>query len=394
MNLIGADYYVSALIDVPTNDVYYDRQWALPVIGAPDAWLTLPSDAPSVTVAVIDSGICADHPDLAGRVVGGWDFVEGDNAPQDALGHGCGVAGIIAADVDNGIGIAGVAPNAQIMPLRVLDASGVGTYSNVAAAIVHAADNGAQIINLSLGGASASTVLENAVNYAVSKGVTVVAAAGNTGGNILYPAAYESVIAVGSVDPDLQRSSFSSYLPSLDLLAPGRDILTTKLDGTYATMSGTSFAAPQVAGVAALEMAQGHTLTLEGGIVSVGGAPVVAEPTETVPLAGSTTPTFTPDASKTDEQVLKEIQASGYADVIITLYDPAAIQAAPPDRLSAVLEAQSSVLAQLSASDFVSTHELQPTYVPVLVGRINANALAVLQAHPLVQFIHSPYAAG
>lgn len=148
------DYYVSALMDisVPTNDPYYNQQWALPVIGASDAWLELSADAPQVTVAVIDSGICADHPDLLGRILPGYDFVEDDFTPQDELGHGCSVTGIIAANIDNGVGIAGVAPNAKVMPLRVLDASGIGTYSDVAAAIVYAADNGATIINLSLGG--------------------------------------------------------------------------------------------------------------------------------------------------------------------------------------------------------------------------------------------------
>ena len=221
------DYYVSAQVALPPSDPYYDQQWALPVIGAPEAWLALPEDAPKVTVAVIDSGICADNPDLSGRVLPGWDFVEEDAEPQDAFGHGCGVAGIIAANADDGIGMAGVAPNALILPLRVLDESGIGTYSDVAAAIVYAADHGAQVINLSLGGASPSSVLEQAVDYAVGKGVTVVAAAGNTGSEqVLYPAAYEPVIAVGAVDQDLQVSSFSSGGTNVDLLAPGRDILS------------------------------------------------------------------------------------------------------------------------------------------------------------------------
>ena len=248
------DYYVSAQVVVPPNDPYFDQQWALPVIGAPEAWLELPADAPQVTVAVIDSGICADHPDLAGRVLPGWDFVEDDATPQDAFGHGCGVAGIIAANVDDGIGMAGVTPNALILPLLVLDASGIGTYSDVAAALLYAADHGAEVVNLSLGGANPSSVLEQAVNYAADKGVTVVAAAGNTGNTsaVLYPAAYEPVISVGSVDQNLQVSSFSSGGTNVDLLAPGRDVLSLKPDGGYTTMSGTSFAAPYVAGMYAL----------------------------------------------------------------------------------------------------------------------------------------------
>ncbi len=165
------DYYVSALENVaPVNDPRYLEQWALEAIGAPDAWAAMPADAPAVTIAVIDSGICADHPDLQGRIVDGWDFLENDGFPQDDFGHGCAVAGVIAANMNDGIGIAGVAPNARIMPLRVLNSSGVGSYSDVAAAIVYSVDHGAQVINLSLGGSNASVVLENAVNYAVNQG--------------------------------------------------------------------------------------------------------------------------------------------------------------------------------------------------------------------------------
>ncbi|MBZ0299814.1 MAG: S8 family serine peptidase, partial [Anaerolineae bacterium] len=170
------DYYVSALVDVPTSDTYFSQQWGLSAIGAPDAWQQLPVSAPAVTVAVIDSGICAEHPDLAGRIVAGYDFVEEDAVPQDLLGHGCAVAGVIAANVDNGEGIAGVAPNAQIMPVRVLDAQGIGTYSDVAAAIVYAVDQGAQIINLSLGGTNPSSLLADAVDYAAARDVLVIAA--------------------------------------------------------------------------------------------------------------------------------------------------------------------------------------------------------------------------
>jgi subtilisin family serine protease/Leucine-rich repeat (LRR) protein/C1A family cysteine protease len=275
------DYPVVAL-DEPPNDPRYPEQWALPVIGAPGAWEALPANAPTVVIAVIDSGICAGHPDLSGRIVDGWDFVEDDAAPQDDFGHGCSVAGVIAANVDNGEGIAGVAPNATIMPLRVLDADGVGSYSDVAAGIVRAVDGGAAIINLSLGGYHSSEVLEEAVGYAASHGVTVVAAAGNTGDeSVMYPAAYAPVIAVGSVDPDLSRSSFSTYGAGIDLWAPGSDILTTGLDGGYTLMTGTSLAAPHVTGVAALEMALGGELAINGGIVGIdGGGPIAPEPPE------------------------------------------------------------------------------------------------------------------
>ena len=264
------DYIVSAQVSLPPSDPYFAQQWALPVVKAADAWNTLAADAPQVTVAVIDSGICADHPDLQGRILPGWDFVQNDATPQDEYGHGCDIAGIIAANMNDNIGIAGVAPNAMIMPLRVLDAQGLGTYSNVAAAIVRAVDEGAQVINLSVGGANPSTVLENAINYAAEHNVVVVAAAGNTSGSILYPAAYDSVISVGSVDYDLQRSSFSAYLPELDTLAPGRDILTTGKNQGYVTVSGTSFAAAGVSGIVALNLGVGRPLEFNGQILTFG----------------------------------------------------------------------------------------------------------------------------
>ena len=281
------DYYVTALFDVPPGDPNYPQQWALPVIGAPNIWSALPDPAPAIIVAVIDSGICAEHPDLQGRILPGYDFVEEDTTPQDALGHGCGVAGVIAANIDNDMGISGVAPNAQIFPLRVLDGQGIGTYSEVAAAIVKAADEGAQIINLSVGGVNPSTLLQNAVDYAVERGALVIAAAGNTSGSVLYPAAYSSVVAVGSIDSDLQMSSFSSRGPEIDLLAPGRDILVTSIGGDYVLSSGSSFAAPHVAGVAALEMALGRSLTIDGGIVTVSSIQPPQIPTAT-PLPAAT----------------------------------------------------------------------------------------------------------
>ncbi len=278
------DYYVKA--QQTTSDPYFQQQWALPVIGVPGAWTQIPANPATVAVAVIDSGICASHPDLAGRILPGWDFVENDATPQDAYGHGCGVSGVIAAVTNNHIGMAGVAPNARIMPLRVLDAGGSVTYSNVASALVYASDNGVQIFNLSLGGANPSTTLQNAINYAIARDVLVIAAAGNTGSNVLYPAAYTPVVAIASVDSNLQRSSFSAYGPEIDLLEPGRDILTTGIDGGYRNMTGTSLAAPQVAGLAALEMAVGRTLAQTGGLAYFGGSP---------PAPSTATPTATPE---------------------------------------------------------------------------------------------------
>ncbi|MCA9909431.1 MAG: S8 family serine peptidase, partial [Anaerolineae bacterium] len=282
------NYFVSALLDLPPNDVHFSEQWGLQAMNVPLAWAaTLNEPVTPAVVAVIDSGVCASHPDLEGRILPGWDFVENDSVPQDEFGHGCNVTGIIAANVDNGIGIAGVSPQALVMPLRVLDASGLGTHSAVAQAIVLAVDHGAQVINLSLGSPNPSTILEQAVSYASAHGVIVVAAAGNTGqAGVYFPAAYDNVIAVGAVDESLVRSSFSSYGPEIVALAPGQNVLTTQIDGEYRTVNGTSFAAAYVSGAVALATEQGRSLTFNGEFVRVvtetpmpTPPPVVANPT-------------------------------------------------------------------------------------------------------------------
>ena len=262
------DYYAGALYS--PNDSLAAGQWGLDVVKAPQAWDLLPPSTPGITVAVIDSGICANHADLQGRIApNGWDFIDNDSTPQDEYGHGCAVSGIIAANSNNNIGIAGVAPNANVLALRVLDADGIGRYSNVAAAIVYAVDNGAGAINLSLGGPNPSAVLQDAVNYAEANGVTVIAAAGNNGAEqVFYPAAYPAVVAVGSVSQNLQRSPFSNYGAGIDLYAPGDGIMTTSLDGSFQNYSGTSVAAPYVTGVWALRQAMGKNLVQDGGIVS------------------------------------------------------------------------------------------------------------------------------
>ncbi len=275
------DYYVQALADinVPPADPFYNQQWGLAAISAPARWSALPNDAAEIVVAVIDSGICSDHPDVDERLLPGYDFVEDDATPQDELGHGCGVAGVIAGEIDNGEGISGIAPNARVMPLRVLDADGLGRYSNVAAAITYAVDNGAHIVNLSLGGLYPSNTLLDAVNYAQANGVVVIAAAGNAGTDQpLYPAAYDYVYSVGSLDSDLEQSSFSNYGDTVDLWAPGRSIITTRGSSGYVSISGTSFAAPHAAGIAAMQLAMGQPLFAEP-IVGVYEAPV---PTPTI----------------------------------------------------------------------------------------------------------------
>ena len=389
---VEPDYYVSALVAVPPSDPFYDQQWALPVIGAPDAWLALPSAAADVIVSVIDSGVCADHPDLAGRVLPGWDFVDDDAQPQDVSGHGCGVAGIIAAKGDNGVDIAGVAPNAVILPLRVLDAQGIGSYSDVAAAIVYAVDHGAQVINLLLGGVNPSNVMANAVDYAVAHNVLVVAAAGNTGGQVLYPAAYAHVIAVGSVDQDLTRSDFSSYGAEIDLMAPGRNILTLTLDSTVRAVSGTSFAAPQVAGIAALEIGLGQTLTADGGLVHF----AESAPAVTATAAPIIAPTPLDETTLNDaaRALLEQVREQGRVDVIVGLNltfryaDQATTQELAAQDVT-VQQFRAGLIQSLSAYNVEVLSDSDSWSIPFVALEVDQNALAALLTSPDVSTIEA-----
>ncbi len=187
---------------------------------------------------------------------------------MDDNGHGTHVAGTVAEVEGNGLAESGVSPEASILPVKVLSADGTGSDVDVAAGIVWAADHAARIVNLSLGGSEASTVLADAVAYARAKGVLVVAAAGNDGGTVGVPARLAGVLAVGAVDAALVRAPFSAGGRALDLVAPGVGILQQTLDGVggYAdrSFSGTSMAAPHVAGVAALALAAGRATTALG----------------------------------------------------------------------------------------------------------------------------------
>jgi thermitase len=272
--------YLVQIADTIPNDPRWSSQYGPVNIQAPQAW-DITTGSSSVVVAVIDSGVDLGHPDLATKIWNnpgetgggketngldddgdgyvdnwrGWNFVNGGNDPQDDHGHGTHVAGIAAAASNNGVGVAGISWGARVMPLKVLDDTGSGSESDLAAAMVWAADHGARIINLSLGAPSPSSLMEDAVNYAYVHGVTVVAAAGNDNMlGVLYPAAYDNALAVASTDASNNRSSFSNYGPEIDLAAPGSSIYSTYWNGgsTYRTLSGTSMATPHVAGVAAL----------------------------------------------------------------------------------------------------------------------------------------------
>jgi subtilisin family serine protease len=257
-------------------------QWSLDgdaPMGAESAWRQT-TGADDVTIAIIDSGIDLGHPDLApnlwtnaGEVPGngidddhngyvddvhGYDFVDGDGTPQDLNGHGTHVAGIVAARGGNGIGVAGVAWHARLMPLRVLDADARGTTTAVARALHYAVDNGARIVNLSLAGPAGTPDLRDAVDYAQAHGVLVVVAAGNDGADLAssptYPTSYpqDDVLGVAATNESGGLSAVSDYGPGADLAAPGEQILSTALGGGYEWRTGTSMAAPHVAGALVL----------------------------------------------------------------------------------------------------------------------------------------------
>ncbi len=257
--------YAQAII-APPNDPGYSNQWAHTTMNVPLAWQLLPTNLPDgPTVALIDSGVCLNHPDLLDRLLPGWDYVEDDDTPQDEYNHGCGIAGIIASPIGNGVGVAGMVPNTRILPLRVLNATGGGSYANIASALIKATDDGADIANLSLGGFGPSSTLQAAVDYADANGVTLVGAAGNYGGNYaLYPAAYPNVISVGSHDEDGAISSFSNYGDEVDVYAPGGGVYILAPETTYREANGTSFAAPHITGAIILADMLGIDLTFEG----------------------------------------------------------------------------------------------------------------------------------
>ena len=247
------------------NDPRSSEQSGLAVIGMGQAWDITMGD-PSVIIAVIDSGADLQHPDLAPNIVSGYNVLsQGQTPPQDDNGHGTHASGIAVAVADNQIGVAGACPRCKLMPIKALDSEGAGTGFDVALAVVWAVDNGAKVINMSLGGETSDPTLERAVKYALSRNVSVVVAAGNEATDTpMYPAALPGVISVGSVDSSRNRSSFSNYGNWVSVMAPGSNILSTmpmqsvfmtSSEGYYNEydfMDGTSMAAPMVAGVVGL----------------------------------------------------------------------------------------------------------------------------------------------
>lgn|GEM_PF-703986 len=288
------------------SDPKYSEQWSLHNSQAPEAWDR--ARGKGVRIAIIDSGIDTKHPDLAPNIdrkadgsVNGYNafhntanypvrdpYYETDPLPRDLNGHGTHVAGIAAAPA-NGQGVTGVAPEATIIPVKVLDKNGLGDEAGIADGIRWAADNGADIINLSFGGPETGYVIRDAVSYARSKGVVIVAAAGNSGlGTVEYPAALNGVISVAASNRANGLAFFSSFGPGLDVTAPGAGIISTLptydtesanegFPRNYGMMSGTSMASPFVSGLAALVLAQDPSLApdrveqvIKSGTVDIG----------------------------------------------------------------------------------------------------------------------------
>ena len=202
-------------------------------INAPAAWDITLGD-PNLILAVMDTGIDLTHPEFAGRLLPGYDFVNDDADPTDDNGHGTHVAGIVAAGIDNAFGIAGMAGRVKILPVKVLNASNMGWWSDVAAGITCAVDNGARVINLSLAGTAESLAVRDAITYAVSKDVVVMVAAGNDNSAVArYPAVYDNVIAVGATTYTSVRWILSNYGPNLDVMAPGAMVWSARPGSAY-----------------------------------------------------------------------------------------------------------------------------------------------------------------
>lgn len=247
--------YPEVLLVEPDSEVQITEEstpWGVQEVKTPIA-STAGIRGKGVKVAVFDTGI-SNHEDLV--ISGGISFVDGISSYNDDNGHGTHVAGTIAAQA-NGIGVVGVAPEASLYAVKVLDKNGAGTYSKIISALEWAIDNKINIVNMSLGARTYSQILQDEINKAAQSGILIFAAAGNDGGDgttdtINYPARMNNVVAVGAVDQNGQRASFSSTGAELDITAPGVNITSTLINGGYGTKSGTSMACPHAVGAAAL----------------------------------------------------------------------------------------------------------------------------------------------
>lgn len=259
----------TALVQAVPTDPLWPNQWGPALIGAPAAW-TVTMGSPSVVIAVLDTGVDFSQPDLRGALAPGYDFVSGDNDPSDDNGHGTRTAGIVGARADNGLGISGVCPRCSVMPVKVAAANGSASGLDVASGITWATDHGASVISMSLGGGQSDAVAA-AVRYAQSRGVLVVAAAGNNGNSQpFYPAADPGVLSVAGTAKTGGLYTWSNRGSWVDVAAPGCDT-TTFRSGAFGQFCGTSASAPVVAGLAGLALSyapHSSAATIEHAILS------------------------------------------------------------------------------------------------------------------------------
>jgi len=227
--------------------------WGVTRVHAPEAWAT--TRGQGVKVVVIDTGLDMTHPDLAGNIKGGWNAITKGADFNDDHGHGTHCGGNIAA-LDNDIGIVGVANKADLYGVKVLDANGSGTFDDVIAGMQWAVDNRMDVASMSLGASQGNQALADMVKAMKKAGVTLVAAAGNSGGAVGFPGGYPEAIGIAAMDSNDQLADFSSRGPEVAFIAPGVDVYSLSKNGGYETMSGTSMATPHVAGLAALYVAK------------------------------------------------------------------------------------------------------------------------------------------
>jgi subtilisin family serine protease len=230
-----------------------ETPWGITRVQAPAAWAS--TRGAGVKLAVIDTGIEKAHPDLAARLKGGWNAITKTEDYNDDNGHGTHCAGTIAA-IDDQQGVVGVAPEVDLYGVKVLDAGGSGTFDDVIAGMQWAVENRMQIASMSLGASRGNPALEDAVKAMEAAGVTLIAAAGNSGGAVGFPGGYEGAIGVAASDSRDNLARFSSRGPEVDLIAPGVAVKSTYVGGTYSSLSGTSMATPHVSGLAALYVAR------------------------------------------------------------------------------------------------------------------------------------------
>ncbi len=266
--VVEADLPVEGTYEINDPDALDEnKSYTTALLNMQSAW-DYTTGSISVTIAVLDTGIAQAHPEFAGRILPGYDVVNDDDNPEDDFGHGTHVAGIAAAAINNGIGMAGVCGGCSILPVKVLNDHNAGTWSGVAEGIVYAVDHHANIIVLSLGSKTKSTVIEDAVNYALGHNVLIVAAVGNANSkDNFYPAAYDGVIGVGATGRNDERWSLSNFGDYVDVMAPGDNVYSTYNDlnneyGGYTFLTGTSMATPHVAGLAGLLLSQEPTRTV------------------------------------------------------------------------------------------------------------------------------------